>query len=178
MTKTTGPNNGKHLYKWGLLGILPNFGMIAGIILLIKGIFTYRNRTLVFIGIADILFTVGFWMLMNYQQAYGDWFNDSKIHVAKNGLNALVKEIEFHKIKFGQYPEKISELKSDFSFTSSRDPFAIDDSVGKNLRYPYRKINDKYTIHSIGPDHMDGTADDIYPTVTENDSVKFGFVKR
>ena len=56
---------GAHLYWWGLLGFLPNFGVISGLVLLYKGIFTYKNNTLSAIGIASILFTFIFWTLIS-----------------------------------------------------------------------------------------------------------------
>ena len=53
----------RNLYYWGFVGLLPNFGVIAGIVLIVKG-FKYNNTNLVLIGSADILFTVIFWTLI------------------------------------------------------------------------------------------------------------------
>ena len=53
----------RNLYYWGLVGFIPNFGAIAGIILIAKGI-EYKNKNLILIGIADILFTVLFWTVI------------------------------------------------------------------------------------------------------------------
>ncbi|MEP6466480.1 MAG: hypothetical protein ABJB05_09240 [Parafilimonas sp.] len=53
----------RNLYYWGLVGFLPNFGVIAGIILIVKG-FKYNNTNLVLIGSADILFTAVFWTII------------------------------------------------------------------------------------------------------------------
>jgi hypothetical protein len=49
-----------NLYYWGLIGFIPNFGAIAGVILAVKG-FNYRDTKLIIIGMACILFTVLFW---------------------------------------------------------------------------------------------------------------------
>ena len=57
------PRKIRNLYYWGLVGFMPNFGVIAGIILIIKG-FKYNNTNLVLIGSADVLFTVIFWTLI------------------------------------------------------------------------------------------------------------------
>ncbi|MFZ1801022.1 MAG: hypothetical protein WAU24_14235, partial [Chitinophagaceae bacterium] len=54
------PRKIRNLYYWGLVGILPNFGVVAGIILLVKG-FQLKDKKLVLIGIADIHFTIIFW---------------------------------------------------------------------------------------------------------------------
>lgn len=61
---TEKPLNGAHLYWWGIVGFMPNFGVISGLVLLYKGIFTYKNNNLIAIGIASILFTFIFWAIM------------------------------------------------------------------------------------------------------------------
>jgi hypothetical protein len=57
------PRKINNLYYWGLLGFLPNFGAIAGIVLIVKG-FQYNEIKLMLIGIAAILFTVFFWTVI------------------------------------------------------------------------------------------------------------------
>jgi len=52
-----------NLYYWGLVGLIPNFGLIAGIILAVQG-FNYRDSKLIAIGIACILFTIMFWTVI------------------------------------------------------------------------------------------------------------------
>jgi hypothetical protein len=52
-----------NLYYWGLIGLIPNFGAVAGVILTVKG-FNYKDKKLIAIGIACILFTVAFWTLI------------------------------------------------------------------------------------------------------------------
>jgi hypothetical protein len=53
----------RNLYYWGLIGFIPNFGAIAGVILTVKG-FNYKDTKLIIIGIACILFTVLFWTII------------------------------------------------------------------------------------------------------------------
>jgi hypothetical protein len=52
-----------NLYYWGLIGFIPNFGAVAGVILAVKG-FNYKDKKLITIGIACILFTVLFWTVI------------------------------------------------------------------------------------------------------------------
>lgn len=54
------PRKINNLYYWGLVGFVPNFGVIAGIVLIVKG-FQYNEIKLMLVGVADILFTVLFW---------------------------------------------------------------------------------------------------------------------
>jgi hypothetical protein len=53
----------RNLYYWGLVGFVPNFGVIAGVILIIKG-FQFNEIKLMLVGVADILFTVFFWAVI------------------------------------------------------------------------------------------------------------------
>jgi len=55
--------NARHLYYWGLLGLVPNVGLVTGFILLYKGISQYRDKFLILIGLIDILFTPLFWYI-------------------------------------------------------------------------------------------------------------------
>lgn len=52
-----------NLYYWGLIGFIPNFGLVAGVILAVKG-FNYKDKKLIAIGIACILFTILFWTVI------------------------------------------------------------------------------------------------------------------
>lgn len=52
-----------NLYYWGLIGFIPNLGAIAGVILTIKG-FNYKDKKLIVIGIACVLFTILFWTII------------------------------------------------------------------------------------------------------------------
>lgn len=54
------PRKVNNLYYWGLVGFVPNFGVIAGIVLIVKG-FQYNEIKLMLVGVADILLTVLFW---------------------------------------------------------------------------------------------------------------------
>jgi hypothetical protein len=51
----------KKLYYWGLVGIIPFYGLILGVILIINGL-KYKENKLTLLGIADILLTVLFFV--------------------------------------------------------------------------------------------------------------------
>jgi hypothetical protein len=57
------PRKIRNLYYWGLVGFVPNFGVVAGVVLIVNG-FKYNNTNLVLIGSADVLFTVVFWTII------------------------------------------------------------------------------------------------------------------
>src|ERR1051326_2011198 len=159
---------GSHLYAWGLLGLIPNFGVVAGIILFYKGLFTYNNKKLIWIGAADVLLTILFWTVMNTY-----FMGDANTKLAEYGLNDLVKEIEFYKVKNGTYPGDLNDLSKRQSNKPTFDPFN-----NGNYTYHYIATRNKYSLFSVGPDKKPGSGDDIFPTVTGGDTVKFGWVRK
>lgn len=177
--KLAQPNNkkGSHLYYWGLVGLLPNFGLIAGIILLYKGLFSYHNRKLVVIGIADILFTIAFWIVIIYETNHGNLFSDTNKMMAQTQINSIVKELEFYKIQNGSYPDSLEQIENVNGFIGIHDPF-LSANEGNKADYTYKRVRDKYILFSIGADRAPNTNDDIYPTVTNGDTTKFGLIRR
>ena len=53
----------RNLYRWGLLGLLPNIGVIVGIVLIAKGI-KYKAQKLILVGLADIILTFIIWKIL------------------------------------------------------------------------------------------------------------------
>lgn len=51
----------KTLYLWGLLGLLPPIGIITGLIYIYRGIFEYKDKYLIIIGLLSILYTIGYY---------------------------------------------------------------------------------------------------------------------
>ncbi len=167
--------DGKHLYYWGFLGFIPNVGLVAGFVLLFKGLFTYKDKKLIGIGIADILFTAIFWyVFINFVTA-SSVFDKPHAQMAQSELNSIVKSIEFFHQQQGIYPDSLGQLKAEDEFVFLHDPFL---SPENNSYFHYSKIRDKYTLFSVGIDRLPNTADDIYPTATQGDTINFGFVKQ
>jgi hypothetical protein len=162
--------NGKHLYKWAFLGLIPNVGLISGAILAFKGIFVFKDKKLTVIGIASIAFTFIFWFTLlkisNNSQSNIDFSN--KLAISK--LNDLVKDIEYHKIGSNIYPDNLEQLHNNNSF-SLLDPMSL--SMSSKEKFVYKKLGDNYTLYSTGLDRIANTKDDLYPS----DSIaKPGFI--
>jgi len=90
-------------------------------------------------------------------------------------LNGLVKDVEFYKLQYGQYPDSLVELTNKKAFTNIHD--ASQGFGSGNTEYNYKKIGDKYTLFSAGQDGIPGTKDDFYPDVYIGDSSKIGLIK-
>ncbi|MDF2454753.1 MAG: hypothetical protein K0R51_746 [Cytophagaceae bacterium] len=167
--------DGRHLYNWGFLGLIPNVGVVAGFVLLFKGLFTYKDKKLIVIGIADILFTVVFWYVFTNFVIISSPFDEPKSKMAQSELNSIVKNIEFFHQQKGSYPDSLGQLRTEEEFLFIYDPFL--ETENENY-FHYSKIRDKYTLSSVGIDRLPNTLDDIYPTVTQGDTINFGFVKQ
>ena len=167
--------NNKTLYWIGLLGIIPNVGLIVGVILSIIGIIR-RDLKLIFIGIADILFTIFFWTILT-QISKSDFITKSFdipiSEMTQANLNDLVKQIEFYKTVNGKYPEKLKQIENKKSFIFTNEIFETE----KNIELYYKQEKDKYILKSFGPDKKINTDDDIYPTL-KIDSIKIGLRKK
>jgi hypothetical protein len=167
------PGINKRIYFWGLAGVVPNLGLIVGLILFYKGIFTYRDKKLIFIAIGCIVFTPLFWIIIMHTSA----FDASYIKAARSNVNSTIANIEFYKSKNGAYPDSLEQLRNTDDLIPYFDPMIGPFSSDKKHLLHYNKIRDKYTLFSIGLDKV-ANKDDIYPTITNGDTIKFGFVKK
>lgn len=171
--KVRGGNNFRkirNLYYWGLVGFIPNFGVIAGIILIVKGI-QYNKIKLILIGVADILFTVFFWMVIFPSLNSNGFKSFSQIR-----LNSLIKNVEFYKLQNGQYPDSLKQLLKEDKFAPITDIIQVDKNR-QDIYYNYERVGSKYFLFSSGQDGIPNTKDDLYPAVSLTDSSKIGFIK-
>lgn len=162
----------RNFHFWGLLGIIPNIGLIAGIVILVKA-FKYNKRSLYLVAIAGILFTPIFWIFV-----FPSLLSPENLRpLMQMQLNNVVKSIEFYKLENGQYPDSLQQLVTDDNFVP------IYEHPGKAIwkqpsLYNYNKVGDKYTLFSSGPDGIANTKDDYYPETKGGDSSKIGLIRR
>nr|WP_294942071.1 hypothetical protein [uncultured Mucilaginibacter sp.] len=166
---------GRPPYLLGLLGFIPLVGAFVGLGLMFYGIFSYRSKALTGIGLACILFTV---LIYSSLFAYTG-SNDVKkgfVPIVHDQLNSLVKNIEFFKIQYGNYPDSLPQLSKDDGTVFIVDPLqAI--SKSENPYYRYKRVGDGYYLSSNGVDGEAGTQDDIYPVPPKLKNAKVGLLK-
>jgi hypothetical protein len=182
------PKRAKSLYLWGLLGLIPNVGAVAGLVLLIKGIFQFKDKILILIGASGILFTIAFWWVITavifksdiFKGGFfdGNIFKAAQTKIIRGDLNTIFRYVEFYKIQHGVYPDSLEQLPltRDNIWTFDQAP-----RHGTNHEIPtffYRKVGEKYWLFSVGPDGKPFTVDDIYPVMDPSDSTKFGLLKK
>ncbi|KUJ63092.1 hypothetical protein AR687_02755 [Flavobacteriaceae bacterium CRH] len=150
----------KKLYKLGFLGFIPNFGLLAGIVLIFEG-FIRKDNKMKLIGLAGIFFTPLFW----YFFLNSDFHERHLIQFTDHRLNEVVKDLEFYKSKKGQYPDSLGQLKSKNKFFFDEEFFSdeFDFKKSKPARFYYKKTDKDYVLKSFGPDLILDTKDDIYP---------------
>jgi len=170
MTTTT--KTGKHLYIRGWLGLIPLVGGFVGIGLIALGIFKYKDNKLTLIGIVALLFTIIIYSSLFYYFQYSEAGSRQFAQTSQDFLNSLVKDIEFYKQKKGNYPDSLEQLLPNNKLVWIYDPLLSRRPGNNKTKFNYRKINDSYLLFSSGPDRTPNTKDDIYPTISLNDSSK------
>lgn len=163
----TNPTTGRHLYGRGWLGLIPLVGFFVGIWLTTLGLGVYKDKKLVLIGLAAILFTPLVYGSLFYYLRHSDAAPQMQVPFAQGQINDLVKEIEFYKLQKGSYPDSLEQLQPNIegSLIFLEDP--ISSTKGGNpYLYNYKKIGSGYTLFSSGVDKIINTVDDIYPTLS------------
>jgi Type II secretion system (T2SS), protein G len=166
----TGAQNKKirKFYYLSLLCLIPGFGIIGGIILSCYAIFKFKSIKLF---LTVVLATVGGIFLVkldNYyleqKIMYGKEFENFAVQEVANDLELISKNLEHYKLKYGDYPDSLQQLKDENPFLSIKDPLLTrNKQAHKFIFYYYQKANDGYSLFSSGRDGIPNTSDDIYP---------------
>jgi hypothetical protein len=169
---------GKAHYWWGLLGFIPLLGAFVGVVLILLGIFRYTNKTLIYIGTACVLFTIGIYSYLFYLAKNSKEITNGMATIAQIQVNELVKNIEFYKIQHGVYPIKLEDLQENENMVCIVDPILLKHSTEGKINFQYENNGDKYKLYSVGADRIDNTEDDIYPNLKIADSTRIGLIKK
>lgn len=106
----TEKKSARHLYGRGWLGLIPLIGGFVGLGLITLGIFKYKDKKLILIGFAALLFTVSIYSYLFYDLQYSERGRRTQIEFTQQFLNDMVKNIEFYKIQYGTYPDSLKQL--------------------------------------------------------------------
>jgi hypothetical protein len=166
----------KHLYGRGWLGLIPLVGAFVGLGLMLLGIFKYRDKKLIFIGIFTIVPTVLVYGSLFYLTSYSSVGSENWEKTSKTFLNDLVKDVEFYHMKNNKYPDSLEQLRENGALAFINDPILARRPGVKNTKFIYKKMGEKYTLFSSGLDRVANTKDDIYPTITLSDTSKYGLI--
>ena len=162
-------------YLIGLACFIPLIGAFIGVWLLISGIFNYKNKWFIIMGIGGIAFTVTIYSSL-YFYVNSESNRKTFAPLFQGQLNTLMKEVEFYKLQHGVYPDSLGQLKFDDKSISIGDQLQSMNDKVKNKNYNYKKIGNKYYLFSSGVDGIPNTTDDIYPKMSPADTSKFGLI--
>lgn len=166
----------KPLYILGLMCLIPIFGVLAGVVLVIIGLVKYKDKWFTLMGAAGI----GVSVLMFMAGSAGLHFLEEKFFIADRGifreiaqkdLNTLVKDVEFYKIQSGNYPQNLQQLSKDNDESLFIDPTQ---TRQKKHFFYYERHEGRYELFSCGEDGLPHTKDDIYPQITVGTVGKIG----
>jgi type II secretion system (T2SS) protein G len=161
-------------YAIGGASFIPLIGVVFGIIAIVWGILR-RVRSLIVLGVGGILFTIVLYSALFYFGFYqrGGIFDKLRSYMAVTMLNSAVKEVEYYKLQHGHYPNSLRDLVSKDPNNSSTfiDPTFVE-RKGTNdscFFYELDASGTSYFLRSVGPDGIPFTADDILPTISEEE---------
>jgi hypothetical protein len=163
-------------YLLGLLCIIPLVGAFVGLGLLLYGIIKYKDKWLSIIGAAGIVWTIIVYSSLFYEATHASVFKQGFEDISQMQLNSLVKNIEFYKLQYGQYPDSLQQLLNDDKLAPINDAAQGMNAKG-NSYYNYKKIGAGYLLFSSGQDGIPHTKDDLFPQITITDSSKIGLIK-
>jgi hypothetical protein len=164
----------KSQYFLGLLCLIPFIGFIAGVVIIYRAFFILKDVLFALIGFTGIIITICFIYYLANSPENKKVFAD----ISQTEINDLVKSIEFYKLQNGSYPDSLQQVIDKNSLISIYD-ISQDAKTGGHLpMYQYKKLGNKYLLFSPGLDGKPNTKDDIYPTLTNPDTSKLGFIKK
>jgi len=176
MEKTANTHKNKPPYLLGLLCLIPLIGAFIGLGLFLYGIFRYKDKWLALIGVFGILFTVIIYSSLFYYMKNGDLSKKGFENISQLQLNSLIKNVEFYKLKHGQYPDSLRQLLNDDKLAPINDAIQSVQMRRNNL-YIYQNLGNKYLLFSSGQDGIPNTKDDLFPQILIDDSSKIGWTK-
>lgn len=166
----TNNSKSKPPYLLGLLCLFPLLGAFVGLTLLFFGIFHYKSKLLTIIGAMGILFTVGLYSFLIYNSKHGELSKQQFAKISQMDLNNLVNNLELYKQQYGDYPDSLQQLLQHNKFIQIAD--AIQQVQEQpNIYFNYKKVGNNYTLFSSGQDGIANTKDDLFPILSNSDSL-------
>jgi hypothetical protein len=163
-------------YIIGWFCLIPVIGFFVGLSLVFRGIFKYKDKRLILVGVFGLVFTPLIYGFQIYESRYTTFGKQGWEILSQKGMVELVRGIEQYKIKYGQYPDSLQQLaKHDFTALIN-DPIQSYQYREYTI-YNYQRVGNKYVLFSSGEDGIPYTADDFFPPVQITDSSKVGLIK-
>lgn len=152
------------LYVITGLSFIPIIGLWIGLVLLILGIVSYKDKILIIVNSLGVLFSVGIISLIVYQMPWKSVMRAPLMGIVKVNLDMLAKDIEYYKEQHGNYPDNLREVLDYDETANILDPLSMPDPLsGTKQEFQYQSEYGTYLLYSVGIDSIANTDDDIYP---------------
>ena len=160
-------------YAIGGASFIPLIGVLFGIIAIVWGV-VRQVRSLIILGACGILFSVILYSALFYFGFHqrGGIYDKLRTQMAVTMLNGAVKDIEYYKLQHGHYPASLQDLdtKDPNKLPNIFDPTAMErKDADKYFFYKLDATGTSYFLRSVGPDGIPFTADDILPSISEEE---------
>jgi hypothetical protein len=159
-------------YYWlSLLGLIPIFGLLIGIFLLIYSSIKFRNLKLALVIVCNLTIGFGLMQINNYyltqEMKFGETSNIGFSYFAQKNLDSIQVKLEMYKDYTGAYPDSLMELKRIFPKLDIEDPLLqVNDMGTKRRQFYYENKGESYIVFSSGIDRIPHTKDDLFPRKT------------
>lgn len=173
--KNSNQRRQKKFSRLSWLCLIPGFGILIGIVLIFYSILEFRSKALFFRVLATMAGGILIIVLDNAYLKHDLYYNaDSDGDFAKldaRNLDDLAQTLERYRLKYGNYPDSLPQLKMEYPRVLIKD-FLIDrrSEPYKFMYYYYTRKGENYILFSSGIDRIPNTADDIYPRSHPKDS--------
>jgi hypothetical protein len=163
------------LYFLGLLCFIPFIGIAMGFVLIGLGTFRFKDKWLNVVGTISLMVCISFTYYVSQKLNKISKIGDVK-SAAQTNMNDLMRNLEIYKMHNGSYPENLKQLQESNVLAKIYDPIQ---TFGKEIEdtgdeFNYKKVGDKYRLFSSGFDGKPHTYDDIYPTLDQDPTRRYG----
>ena len=155
----------------GGISFIPLIGFFTGIAAVVTGIVDIRKNKSklgvigLVLGIIGIIITVGMYAAIFYFGFVkrGGMYDNLKTDMAKTQLGGTINDLEAYKVRFGEYPQNLTELNLIANEPTYADPLQVNLNNNKDIYFYYENHGDFYYLFSRGIDGIPFTADDVFP---------------
>jgi hypothetical protein len=172
-------------YVMGGASFIPVLGVPLGIVSIVYGLIKRKEGglPLAFLGVGGIVLTVVLYGTLFYKGFVekGGVFDVLKSQLVQTQVTGVVKELEFYRLQNGKYPAalKALEKKDATNLVFIYEPFlSLGTKEVKPFAYELVDQGKHYYLFSRGPDGIEGTPDDIFPAISEQEAEKIGYRKK
>lgn len=173
------------------LSFIPGLGVFFGVAAVIMAFIGFANKKrqawlVMLLGVLGIAFTIALYSTLFYMafEQKGGIYSKLWGQMAEQNLAKTVKDIEFYKLRHGQYPENIKQLEAELQPAEKMDVIDVSHmslqmATGGGNNYFYYELtpdHSHYYLLGTGEDGKAFTADDVVPNLGAEQNGNIGLL--